>query len=77
MANDDTKKRAADEELAGIDRAAVVLYSIGEEAATEVMRFLDHDNVRDISKSMTSLPNISSKVVEETIEEFYNMISNE
>ena len=77
MAIDEKTQIGASEDLGGIDKAAVVLYSIGEDAATEVMKFLDHDNVRDISKSMTSMPNISSKVVENTIEEFYKMISNE
>ncbi|MEI6125798.1 MAG: hypothetical protein WCQ99_04505, partial [Pseudomonadota bacterium] len=64
-------------EITPSDKAAIVLYSLGEQAASDVMKFLEHDDVRSVSKSMTQMANVSSKVVQNTIDEFYNMVSNE
>jgi flagellar motor switch protein FliG len=71
------KSRETKKDITAVDRAAIVLYSIGEEAATEVMKFLEHDEVREISKSMTQMPSISSTQVRDTVDEFYQMVSNE
>jgi len=71
------KKQSKTREVTPIDKAAIVLYSLGEAAASEVLKFLEHDDVRNISKSMTQMASVSSKIVQDTIDEFYNMVSNE
>jgi flagellar motor switch protein FliG len=71
------KKDKKETELSPVDKAAIVLYSLGEEAATEVMKFLQHDDVRQISKSMTHMANISSKIIDTVMDDFYKMVSNE
>ncbi len=67
----------SEKELRPVDKAAIVLYSLGEGAAAEVLKFLDHDDVREISKSMTQMANISSLTIENVVEDFYQMVSNE
>ncbi len=42
-------------ELSVADKAAVILYTLGEETASQVMRYMEHDDVRELSKSMTSM----------------------
>lgn len=71
------KKEKKTREITPVDKAAIILYSIGEEAAAEVLKFLDHDDVRNISKSMTQMASVSSKVLQDTIDEFYRMVSDE
>ncbi len=71
------KSKETKKDITAVDRAAIVLYSIGEDAATEVMKFLEHDEVREISKSMTQMASISSTQVRDTVDEFYQMVSNE
>jgi len=73
-AKKDLKK---DAELSRVDKAAIVLYSLGEEIASEIMKFLDHDDVREISKSMTQMAGVSGKKVDETMDEFYRLVSDE
>jgi len=63
--------------LTGPDKAAIVLYSLGEEAASEVMKYMEHDDVREISKSMTQMQSIASTVMDQMLDEFYDRVSNE
>ena len=66
-----------DRELSGYDKAAIVLYSLGEDVASEILKFLEHDDVREVSKSMSQMASISNKKVQETINEFYQLVSDE
>jgi len=77
MAKEAKQEAKKESELTIIDKAAIVLYSLGEDAASEILKLMDHDDVREISKSMTQMTSISSQVVDDTIDEFYNMVSNE
>jgi flagellar motor switch protein FliG len=64
-------------ELSAADKAAVILYTLGEETASQVMRYMEHDDVRELSKSMTGMTSISSKDVDGIVDEFHNRVSNE
>lgn len=77
MAKEAKKEHKKDVELNKVDKAAIVLYSLGEDIASEIMKFLDHDDVREISKSMTQLAGVSGKKVEETLDDFYHLVSDE
>ncbi len=70
-----SKKKEID--LSPIDKIAIVLYSLGEDVAADILKLMEHDDVREISKSMTQMASISSKVVETVIDDFYSMVSNE
>jgi flagellar motor switch protein FliG len=75
-----TKEKIAKEkskaELTLADKAAVILYTLGEKTASQVMRYMQHDDVRELSKSMTRMESISSKDVDDIIDEFYARVSN-
>ena len=75
-----TKEKIAKEkskaELTLADKAAVILYTLGEKTASQVMRYMQHDDVCELSKSMTSMGSISSKDVDDIIDEFYARVSN-
>jgi flagellar motor switch protein FliG len=64
-------------ELSAADKAAVILYTLGEETASQVMRYMEHDDVRELSKSMTGMTSISSKDVDSIVDEFHSRVSNE
>lgn len=64
-------------ELSPVDKAAVILYTLGQEAAAQVMKYMEHDDVRELSKSMTSMESISSKDVNAIVDEFHDRVSNE
>ena len=63
-------------ELSAADKAAVILYTLGEKTASQVMRYMQHDDVCELSKSMTSMESISSKDADNIIDEFYARVSN-
>jgi len=76
MANKETKD-ISKSELTASDKAAVILYTLGQDAASAVMKYMEHDDVRELSKSMTSMESISSKDVDIIVDEFHSKVSNE
>jgi flagellar motor switch protein FliG len=66
MATTSTTKRA----LTGQMKAAILLRSLGEDSAAEVMRHLDPRDIRKIGQYMAEISNISREEEEEVIKEF-------
>jgi len=66
-------RRQADT-LSGPCKAAVFCVAIGEEIASEIFRFLDEDEVQQISRELTNLHRVSSDTAEEVIEEFHQLL---
>jgi flagellar motor switch protein FliG len=66
MATSTTNKRA----LTGQMKAAILLRSLGEDSAAEVMRHLDPRDIRKIGQYMAEISNISREEEEEVIKEF-------
>ena len=56
--------------LTGQEKAAILLRSIGEDGAAEVMRHLDPRDIRKIGQYMTEVSNISREEEDEVIKEF-------
>ena len=71
------KEKEKKREISNADKAAIVLYSLGEETASKILGHLEHDDVRKITKSMAFMDSISSKVIDGVVDEFYNMTSGE
>jgi len=74
MADEQKKSESA---LSAADKAAVILYTLGQDTASQVMKYMEHDDVRELSKSMTSMESISSKDVDIIVGEFHEKVSNE
>ena len=54
----------------GIQRAAILLLSIGEHNAAEVLGFLPVEDIRRLSLQMARLPSIEKKDVDRVLDEF-------
>ena len=63
--------------LAGPDRAAVFLMSLGEEAAAEVLKHMGPKEVQRIGTSMASLSNVSKSEVGEVLDDFVTTVEEQ
>lgn len=63
--------------LTGRDKAAILLTTVGEEIASEVLRHLDVRDVRAISSHMSHLGSISSETAGQVIAEYHQSLSSE
>lgn len=54
----------------GINKAAVLLMSLGEEEATEALRFLSSGEVQKISTAMAALKNVTRGAVDAVLQDF-------
>jgi len=61
----------------GVDKAAILLLSLGEEAASEVLRHMGPKEVHKISSAMAELRNISTSQVKNVISDFSTLIGSE
>jgi flagellar motor switch protein FliG len=61
--------------LSGYEKAAIFLTSVGEEAATEVFKCLDMEDIGKISQHMTGLKKVKRTAVVEVLKEAYEIIA--
>ena len=59
--------------LTGLKKAAILLITLGEELSSQVLGFLDDDEVQDISKEIALTKVVAPEASDKIIEEFYNM----
>ena len=59
--------------LSGPRKAAILLLSLGEDAAAEVLKNLDDDEIKDVSRHMAKLETISTEEVDRVANEFYHV----
>lgn len=69
------KKRISVNELTGKQKAAVLLMSMDVEVAAKVFKELDMKEVEQIAVEITNLRDLSPNVVEDVIEEFYQLMT--
>jgi len=63
--------------LTGVDRAAILLMSLGEEGASEVLKYIGPKEVHRVSTAMTSLKNISKEQADQVLGDFCKTADNE
>jgi len=63
----------AKDELDGIKKAAVLLLSIDQVAAAELLKRLSSKSVEDVTRELASLGNVTNKVRDSILKEFYDM----
>lgn len=63
--------------LGGVERAAIFLLSLGEESASEVLKYIGPKEVHKISTAMANMGKISREQVNEILYEFNEIVSNE
>jgi flagellar motor switch protein FliG len=59
--------------LKGLQKAAVLIVSLGEEASAEVLKHLTEDEVGLLTRAVAKLPSISGLQAESVLEEFHQM----
>lgn len=69
------KKRISVSDLTGKQKAAVLLMSMDVEVAAKVFKELDMKEVEQIAVEITNLRDLSPSVVEDVIEEFYQLMT--
>ena len=62
------------ERLSGPERAAVLLITLGEEAAAKVLANLDDREIQNIGNYMAALGNVDMSVMDSINKEFYEMV---
>ena len=69
------KKTVTTSELTGRQKAAILLMSLDVEVAAKVFKELDMHEVEQIAVEITNLKDLSSTIIEEVIEEFYQLMT--
>jgi flagellar motor switch protein FliG len=65
---------SATKRLSAMQKAAVLLISIGPDASAAIYKSLQEDEVEEITKELVNLRNVESNVVYDVVEEFYTMM---
>lgn len=63
--------------FSGAEKAAILLMTLGEAAATEIMRHLGPREVQNIGSAMATMQNVSQDAVKTVIDEFIERANNE
>ncbi len=58
---------------AGVQKSAILLLTLGENAAAEVLKYLEPREVQKISTAMVALKNLTREQISEVFEEFYKL----
>jgi len=66
-----------EDKISGIEKAAILLLSLGEEAASEVLRHIGPKEVHKISTAMAEMRNISTSQVKDVITDFSSVLASE
>ena len=73
MADDTTQKR----KLSGIERTAVLLMTLGEQDAAEIMKLLNPKEVQKIGEAMATLGSIGRDTVDDVLSEFCDTVDEQ
>jgi len=61
--------------LTGAEKAAIILLSLGEEAAGKLFALMSDDEIKEISQTMSTLGSVNSAIIERLIIEFADQMS--
>ncbi len=70
-----TSASASEETYTGLQKAAVLLISLGDQAGAEIIRHLSEDEVQLVAREVARLKQISPTQAESVLEEFYQLSS--
>ncbi len=62
------------EQLPGSRKAAIFLVALGEDTASEIFKFLEEDEVQEISRELAALQRVPSEITDGVIEEFHQLM---
>jgi len=64
------------EQMSGAERAAVFLFSLGEESAASVLKHLDPLEVQNVGEAMSELSSVSTDKIAKVVGEFTETVTN-
>jgi flagellar motor switch protein FliG len=67
----------ANEKLAGPQKAAIFLFSIGEELATSIVRQLGEDEIKKLGGSLAKIASITPKMLDTVFSEHNDLVSSQ
>ena len=62
------------ENLAGIQKAAILMISIGADASSNIFKNLSADESENLAREIVGVSNVSSETIERVINEFYQLM---
>lgn len=62
------------ERMRGVRKAAILCLALGDEAASEIFKSLEDDEIQFITKEIASLQNVTSEMTDNVTEEFYKLL---
>ena len=65
------------DKIMGPEKAAILLFSLGEEAASSIVKQLSEEEIKRLGSSMSKMFSVSSKTVESIYSEFNEMASSQ
>ncbi len=68
---------AAESDLSGIERAAILLMSLGEDRASEVLKHMGPKEVQKVGTAMSELSAVSKKQVNEVLSDFVSIAEDQ
>ena len=68
---------AGDAGAKGIDKAAILLMSLGEEEASEILRHMGPKEVQSVGSAMSSVANVGRDGVESVLDVFLTLLTNQ
>ena len=60
-------------ELAGIKKAAILLLTVPEDTAAEILKNLDRNAVEEVTREIAALNQVPTELCNQVVEEFYNL----
>jgi flagellar motor switch protein FliG len=75
MASNPTARQAP--ELSGTERAAIFLMTLGEDAASQVLRHLGPKEVQSIGSAMAAIPAINRTQLASVVQEFTSVVDDQ
>jgi flagellar motor switch protein FliG len=73
----DRKKQVATASVSSVDRAAILLLSLGEQNAAEVLKLIGPKEVHKVSSAMAGLKQVSSEQADAVLTEFVEAVEKE
>jgi flagellar motor switch protein FliG len=62
-----------EEQTSGVKKAAILMVLIGDEASAHLFRFLEEDEVQEITKEISRLGRIEPETADSVLDDYYNM----
>jgi flagellar motor switch protein FliG len=67
----------ARDRLLGPEKAAIFLFSVGEEVASNIIKQLDEDEIKKLGSMLSKTPSISQQTLDSVFTEFHEIASSE